>query len=212
MDYLPSLVILGRCCLQWAEQLQQQAPGLLPGALQDALLYEHSAANVCIPGLRRGTATLLGEKLERLMAMMSRWVGGIDSAACLEQLAAAGCSSQQLRQPLVALLEAQITTQHGLTEASLAALVQQLQATERMLCGIAVPHFCNNLACGNISGPTEVLLVSRRSWLCAGCLTARYCGRDCQRAAWKQHKPVCKALAAATAAAVPAQGAAAVVG
>jgi hypothetical protein len=34
-DYLPSLVLFGRCCLQWAEQLRQQAPELLllvPGA------------------------------------------------------------------------------------------------------------------------------------------------------------------------------------
>jgi hypothetical protein len=29
VEYLPSLVILGRCCLTWAEQLQQEAPELL---------------------------------------------------------------------------------------------------------------------------------------------------------------------------------------
>jgi hypothetical protein len=79
--------------------------------------------------------------------------------------------------------------------------VQQLQATGGMLCNIAVPHFCNNPACWNISGATEVQLVSGRSCICAGSCTARYCGRDCQRAASKQHKPVCKALAAAAAAA-----------
>ena len=214
VDYLPSLVIFGRCCLQWAEQLQQQAQGLilLAAALlqqerqyQEALLYEHSVANLCVPGLRQEAATLPGEMLESLVGMVFGWVGGLESAACLEQLAAAGCSPQQLQQRLDLLLAAQQGTQQGLTEASLAALVQQLQVTGRMLCGIAVPHFCNNLACGNMSGPTEVRLVSGRSCLCAGCLTARYCGRDCQRAAWKQHKPVCKALAASAAAAA-AQG------
>jgi hypothetical protein len=214
VDYLPSLVIFGRCCLQWADQLQQQSPGLVlwaaataSGPLQheqewrDALLYEHSVANVSIPGLRDEAATLPGEKLESLVAVVSGWVGGLGSAGCVEQLAAAGCSPQQLQQQLDALLAAQQATQQGLTDASLAVLVQQLQATGRVFCSIAVPHFCNNVACGNISGPTEVRLVSGRSCLCAGCLTARYCGRDCQRAAWKQHKPVCKALAAAAAAA-----------
>jgi hypothetical protein len=216
VEYLPSLVIFGRCCLQWAEQLQQQAEGLilLAAALlqqereyQDALLYVHSVANVCIPGMRQEAVTLRGERLESLVGMMSGWVGGLESAACLGQLAAAGCSPQQLQQQLDALLAAQPRTLQELTEASLAALVQQLQVTGRMLCSIAVPHFCNNLVCGNISGPTEVRLVSGRSCLCAGCLTARYCGRDCQRAAWKQHKPVCKALAAAAAAAAVAEAA-----
>jgi hypothetical protein len=204
-------VLFGRCCLQWAEQLLQQAAGLLLLAsgtlqqgrqLQDALLHQHSVANVSIPGLRDEAATLPDERLESLVATMSGWVGCRESAACVDQLAAAGCSAQQLQQQLDVLLAAQQGTQQVLTDASLAALVQQLQVTGRMLCGIAVPHFCNNLACGNISGPTEVRLVSGRSCLCAGCLTARYCGRDCQRAAWKQHKPVCKALAAAAAAAV----------
>jgi hypothetical protein len=39
--------------------------------------------------------------------------------------------------------------------------------------------------------------VGGRSCICAGCRTARYCSRDCQRQHWKQHKPGCKALAAA---------------
>jgi hypothetical protein len=214
VDYLPSLVLFGRCCLQWAEQLQQQAPRLLllaPGMsqqereLRDSLLYAHSVANVCIPQWRREAATLPGEKIEALVKMVLDWVGGLESAACLEQLAAAGCSPQQLQQQFDMLLAAQQGTQEGLPDASLAALVQRLQVTGRMLCSIAVPHFCNNLACGNISGPTEVRLVSGRSCLCAGCLTARYCGRDCQRAAWKQHKPVCKVLAAAATAAEAAK-------
>jgi hypothetical protein len=213
VNYLPSLVLFGRCCLQWAEQLPQQAAGLVLLAsgplqqvrqLQGALhVDEHSAVSacMCIPGMQQGAATLAGQRLESLVSALSEWVGQLESATCVEQLAAAGCSPQHLRQQLYALLAAQQGTQQGLTDVSLAALVQQLQVTGRMLCGIAVPHFCNNLGCENISGPTEVRLVSGRSCLCAGCLTARYCGRDCQRAAWKQHKPVCKALAAAATAA-----------
>jgi hypothetical protein len=142
------------------------------------------------------------DKLECLTALLSKWVGGVESHPALDRLAAAGCAPRQLQQQIEALLSAQQGVQQGLlTDASLAALVQQLQVVGGLLTGIALPHFCNNPACGNASGPTDVRLVSGRSCMCAGCLTARYCGRDCQRVALKQHKPVCKALAAAAAAA-----------
>jgi hypothetical protein len=206
VDCLPSLVIVGRCCLQWAQQVQQLAPKLLllnsaaseqPEQGQEqlnALLNEYSVAVVCIPSLQQ-TALSIGvvrsNTLESVIGAVSGWVGGLGSSAAsaFAQLKAAGCAPQQLQQQLQALLAAQ--------HASLALLEQQLQATGAMLCNIAVPHFCNNPACANISGPTEVRLVSGRSCICAGCCTARYCGRDCQRAAWQHHKPVCKALAAA---------------
>ena len=201
VSYLPSLVIFGRCLLQWAEQLQQQGPELLVlgSAELQWNLYGHAAARVCLPGMRQGLSGIMpGERLESLLATVREWVGVIDLPASA-QLTAAGCTPQQLQQQLDALLSAQNATQQGLTDASLAALVQQLQATGAMLGSIAVPHFCNNAACTNLSGPTEVLLVSGRSCICAGCRIARYCGRACQRAAWKQHKPVCQALAAAAA-------------
>jgi hypothetical protein len=259
-DYLPSLVIVGRCFLQFAEQLQHLAPQLLAScALQQQQQQQQQAeeshtlhelqhegpALVCIPRLRQGTPDALDDVLNNSIGTLSRWVNGLAAQAladqlvaarcspqqqqqkqqeqqavltqlavadcaqqqqlqrkqhaALTQLAAAGCAPQQLQQQLDALLTALQDPQQ--MDAGLAALVQQLQATGRMLCSIAVPHFCNNPACGNLSGPTDVLLVSGRSCLCAGCLTARYCGRDCQRVAWKQHKPVCKALAAAAAAA-----------
>jgi hypothetical protein len=70
----------------------------------------------------------------------------------------------------------------------------------------AISHVCNNPACSNVCGPSEALLVGSRSCVCAGCRTARYCGRACQRAAWRQHRPVCKALAAAAAAEAAASG------
>ena len=161
-----------------------------------ALLYECSAARVCIPGLQEGSRILSGQCLGSLAAAVCEWVGNIDPPA-IQQLAAADCLPQQLQQQLGALLLAQQGTQQGLTDASIAALVQQLQATRAMLSSIAVPHFCNNSACANLSGATEAQLVSGRSCVCAGCRVAHYCGRACQRAAWKQHKPVCKALAAA---------------
>jgi hypothetical protein len=165
-----------------------------------SVMHLHSAYWTCIAATRQGTASK-PPVLGRLVEKVSAWVGSRESSAILTQLEAAGCKPQQLLQQLESLLSAHREVQGGFSDASLAALVQQLQVTGRMLCSIAVPHFCNNPACGNLSGTTDVLMVLGRSCLCAGCLTARYCGRDCQRAAWKQHKPVCKALAAAAAAA-----------
>jgi hypothetical protein len=162
-------------------------------------MHEHGAALVCIPGLREGTPFIIGTTLESLVGMVLEWVRCVDSPSAQAQLAAAGCAPQQLQEQLVSLLSAQQGMQQGLTEASLAALVQQLRATGGMLSSIAVPSFCNNPACGNVSGPTEVQLVSGRSCMCAGCRIASYCGRACQRTAWQKHKQVCKALAAAAA-------------
>jgi hypothetical protein len=202
VDFLPSLVIFGRCCLQWAEQLREQTPDLLlpfqaiPQKRQAYVQCGHGAWSSCI-ALNKPHEGRLGG----LIRTVSGWVGSLESQAVLTQLEAAGCAPQQLQPQLQSLLAVHYSMQpRELTEASIAALVQQLQATGRMLCRIAVPHFCNNPACGNISGRTEVQLVSGRSCVCAGCCTARYCGRACQRAAWQEHKPVCKALAAAAAA------------
>jgi hypothetical protein len=91
--------------------------------------------------------------------------------------------------------------------AAIRELVQRLRAVGAAAGAIPVGSFCNNSGCVNVCGPSEVMLVSGRTNLCAGCRTARYCGRGCQRQAWKQHKPVCKALAAAAAAAAGAHDA-----
>jgi hypothetical protein len=238
VEYLPSLAILGRCCLTWAEQLHQQSPELLQASgaavpehqLQQRLQRweqrrqqqpwqqqqqeeqqrkqqggeqpQYCAAHVCIPGwwVRQAGLGPPPCGLNRLQATVSAWVDGVTSPAALAALAAAaGGDLQQFRQQLQALSAAQLALQEGMSEDSLAALVRQLRATGVMLSSVAVPHFCNNPGCVNISGPTDLQLVSGRSCICAGCRIARYCGRACQRLAWPQHKAVCKALAAAAA-------------
>jgi hypothetical protein len=110
---------------------------------------------------------------------------------------AASGDLQQFRQQLEALAAAQVAALGGVSEELLAALVRQLKETGAMLSMVAVPHFCNNPSCGNISGPTDAQLVSGRSCICAGCRMARYCGQDCQLLAWPQHQQVCKAIGAA---------------
>lgn len=83
-------------------------------------------------------------------------------------------------------------------------LVQRLEACGQAFTSLALPVFCNNPDCDTITGASEHQLVNGKSCLCAGCKTARYCGRSFQNAHWSQHKPICKALAAAAAAAVAA--------
>jgi hypothetical protein len=206
VEYLPSLVIFGRCCLVWAEQLDVMLSLHLEGGEEEGGVDEkYSAAHVCIPGWQQA-ATATGPDpcmLERLMATVTCWVGGVTLQAAHTALAAAaGGDLWQFRQQLEALSAAQ---QEARRQQHLGAsiLLKQLYWTGEMLSSIAVPHFCNNSACDNISGPTQVQLVTGPSCVCAGCRTARYCGRDCQRQAWREHQKVCKAIAAAAAAATP---------
>lgn len=81
-----------------------------------------------------------------------------------------------------------------------AGLAESLRAFGVAASSIPVPEFCNNPGCGTARGQSEAELVSGRSCVCGRCRAARYCSHDCQRAHWALHKPVCRALAAATAA------------
>jgi hypothetical protein len=178
-----------------------------------SVLLEHSAAQMCVFGREFGSDSEQGEasaaatpatscRLGRLLSAVAAWVGQANSPAAQAALAAAaGGDLQWFRDQLQSLEAAQLQPWDSVTDASLKALVHQLQATGGMLAALAVPHFCNNPACGNLSAGTDLQLVSGRSCLCGGCRTARYCGRACQRQAWSRHKPVYEALAAAAAAA-----------
>jgi hypothetical protein len=81
---------------------------------------------------------------------------------------------------------------------SFAALVKASQAVGRACSVFAVSHCCNNPVCSNMAGASEAAIISGKGCICSGCEVARYCGKGCQTAHWKQHKPVCKMLSAAT--------------
>jgi hypothetical protein len=128
----------------------------------------------------------------------------LQAGSTQQQLVAVGYAPQelpqQLQQAVAALQAARSRTDDSQPDPSrFLEAAQQLQAAGNSLCSFAVSCLCNNPSCstGDLSGLTELGLVSGRSCICAGCRVARYCGRACQRAAWRQHKPVCSALAAA---------------
>jgi hypothetical protein len=188
---LPGLFILGRCCMWLAQQLEPLAGGAGSPLPRERLLVtlEQAAADA-----------------ELFAAPVQQW---LQTSSNLQQLVAAGYAPQalpqQLQELLTALQAARDSAKGGQPDAECGrAAAQQLQEAGSTLCSFAVPSFCNNPSCSNVSGLSEVGLVSGRSCICGGCRATRYCGRTCQRAMWKQHKAICAALAAAEVAAAGA--------
>jgi hypothetical protein len=127
--------------------------------------------------------------------------------AVSQQLQAAGYDVKGLQHQLDAFLQLlpdNVTSMSLNSEQSAA-----LQSLGSALTCVAFPCACNNPACSTLAGPLELQLVNGRSCMCAGCRVAHYCCRDCQRRHWKQHKPVCQAIAAAQASAAATHSAAA---
>jgi hypothetical protein len=187
---LPALFILGRCCMHPWDQDQQSArvsDSLAETPQMDGTVQEYSLA-------------------ERILPPVQQW---LQASSTQEQLVAAGCSPQALPQQLQQVVTAVQVVGGSASSTQFEEATQQLRAAGSALCSFAVPCLCNNPCCSNLSGLTELGLVSGRSCICAGCQVARYCGRACQRAAWKQHKLMCAALAVAASGATAAGGPAA---
>lgn len=64
-------------------------------------------------------------------------------------------------------------------------------------CFVPSRYCCNDPSCGSLDGPTELQLAAGKGKQCSGCGAARYRSVEDQHKHWKQHKPACKALAAA---------------
>jgi hypothetical protein len=201
---LPLLVLLGRCCFACAVLARYLQDNQGPGGISVGLNSSDVVWLAC-----RGDLT---KNLQLLRSSLRRVVDWLAAAESVHQLAALGYQPQDLQQQLAAAAEALpvLTTYRNSNRSAqrqypgpdvLKDIQVQLQAAGRVLACFAVPHACNNPACSNLGGASEAQLVGGRTCICAGCRTARYCGRACQRVAWRQHKSVCKALAAAAAAA-----------
>ena len=207
--HLPWLVLLGRCFLYHGEQLlqlQQHTPNI--GERLQALAGDNvSPIGTVFPGLYDFHPAAFLYDGTTWVGLFDQCKQGLTKDEGVGSLAAAGYPIQSAMQHAYtakAALHALVAAGNAGAAAAAAAaytdFTQQLQALGGVLSTLPVPCACNNPGCTNMLGPTELASVSGRSCICSGCVVARYCGRVCQRACWKQHKPVCKALAAAAAA------------
>ena len=175
------LALLGRCCLITSDAGTPSSH--LDGFISAAI--RHKIGPIMGTGIAWLTA---GSNAAQLDAM------GYNTEAvmqCLEDAAAACTEDDETGaagEPLVVS-----------DSARLVQLQQLVRAAGRVLTSFAHPGACNNPACMTFSGPSDSSLVQSSTSRCSSCRSARYCSKACQRAAWKQHRPVCKALTAAAA-------------
>jgi len=222
---LPWVSLLGSCCLYWAQQLQlsdMPTPGDTQAAAAGA---EHGHLHTPVGGQQCRTdqeplssaadaiAKLqqYGPRGELPMFALVRGVVVAWSDLCRE-VQLPGLDLGRLQQLLgnafdelpalegLGPLEAQPDGGLGVVK----ALAGKLQDLGQGLGSVAHKHACNNPSCGSFLGVSELQLVKGRSSSCSGCRTARYCSEGCMREHWKQHRPVCRALAAAAATATVA--------
>jgi hypothetical protein len=208
------LLVLSRCCLQWAAALQQvQGQGvsrcsqIMQQARQEvaegrAVTGLHASALRIAPWLIEGRASRLS--LPEQQAVVTDVVGLLAQGSGLNAgLSAAGYDVGPIVQGLEALSVCysgvvQTECVPGDAEAGqrVGGLIKALDSVGQALSVFAVPHCCNNLQCVDTSGLSEASIVSGKSNICSGCKVARYCGKPCQTAHWKSgaHKRVCKML------------------
>jgi hypothetical protein len=214
-DLLPWLVLFGRCCLQWAVQLQWRHQGTagLPdaAAVQQMQPKEHTfmcnlSINTTSDVFFVATSSTPHAHTQPLLSLfLTALQAPLQDAGISAQIsAAAGVEAGTLLAKINAAAAA-VAAGHADKAADVKAAVKHLgQALTSLPCSSA----CNNPLCTNIACSSELQLVRGSQHMCSGCRTARNCGRECQVQHWKQHRPVCRALVAATEAAIATAAAA----
>jgi hypothetical protein len=200
---LPWLVLFGRCCLQWAVQLQWRHEGIagLPSAAAVQQTQPLSGGFMALMDINSSSDVFFQTSPQRASAgpIMSLFLTALQApllhAGVSAQLSAAGLDVKALLAKVSSAKAAIDAGRADQPDAVIAAVKDLGQALTSLPCGTA----CNNPTCTNLSEPSEAQLVHGNQHKCSACRTARYCGKECQAKHWKQHKPVCKALAAAAA-------------
>jgi hypothetical protein len=195
------LLLLGRCYQQWAAELAKMAPAngdwvqliqqaqqqqsLEPTMPRPAALSHFFGGQQCV--LPTTTQFVL-DTLRGSSSSAGLAAKGFDMGAVLQSFDdVATCHSGVLE-----------TDQPGdVVAGNVAGLIKALEDVGSACSLFAVPHCCNNPGCSNLAKAVEQSIVSGKGCKCSGCQVARYCGKACQLAHWKQHKPVCKMLQAA---------------
>jgi hypothetical protein len=197
------LLLVGRCCHQWAAELDRMHAEGADWA--QVIRQAQQEGELEWPPRKCPTLSfcLGNNKLLHLLARnIAKSLSGSSSISA--GLTATGYDMGTVLQAFEtlaacypSLLEADVPG--DFSAGNVAGLIQALEAVGRACSVFAVPHCCNNPGCSNLAGAGELSIVSGKGCICGGCQVARYCGRGCQQAHWKQHKPVCRMLQAATA-------------
>jgi hypothetical protein len=222
LPHLPWLGVLGCCCLQWSQQLASlpnDSPAAAAAAAQSGLPQQRVKGVLSV--LPEGLRSVWGTTVEGFLddqCLVWLCIGAADTWLTGEcsrhpELLTQSVPAHHLDLIIAAVVGCvrEFDTVHTNISRSpdapvpLAGYVQQLSALGEGLCSVPHKQFCNNPTCGNISGSSELQLVKGRSNTCSGCRTARYCSPECTRQHWKQHRPVCKALARTAAGAADTQ-------
>jgi hypothetical protein len=207
---LPWLVLFGRCCLQWALQLQWIHKGIdgLPAAasvrqgevsLGSSMgrLFVQNTTDVFNQPRQPGFEPMFCELVSALqmplevpqVSLQLSTAAGMDAGVLLDKAAAATAAVNAAASGAGANAAA--------TQQQVEEMIAAVRGFGSVLTALPVNCACNNPACSNFSEISELKLVKGSSHACSACRTARFCSKECQTQHWKQHKPVCKSLAAA---------------
>jgi hypothetical protein len=213
---LPWVVLFGRVCLQWAVQLQWRLQGIegLPAAagvvqegVEQGTVMEKLGVQHTLDVFFTARADPRGGSL-LICVLLAAVAAPLQDSRVQEYLTSAGFEPGTLQVKLQATAAAATTAKaaEGADSSELQReLVQQVRQLGMALTSLPISEVCSNPFClishdAAAAGPSELNLVKGSGKACSGCRVARYESKACQAKHWKQHKSVCKALAAAAAA------------